>query len=148
MTNLKLPTIAREVRLGFRKDSDLNQTLNQPSVNTRLLSWVCPRCHVLAVWHPDSNDSKRALVQGWQNRPHFAAKQWLSCRAGSMLMSPTSYLQADTTEESMLFCPQWRGLCGLAARHMSMLRSQNCRAARGEQQPVLDASLSLAEAEL
>ena len=36
MTNLKLPTIAREVRLGFRNDSDLNQTLHQPSVNTLL----------------------------------------------------------------------------------------------------------------
>ena len=34
MTNLKLPTIAREVRLAFRKDSDLDQTLDQPSVNT------------------------------------------------------------------------------------------------------------------
>ena len=33
---LQLSTIAREVRLGFRKDSDLNQTLNQPSVNTGL----------------------------------------------------------------------------------------------------------------
>ena len=29
MTPLKLPTIAREVRLSFRKDSDFNQTLNQ-----------------------------------------------------------------------------------------------------------------------
>ena len=38
---LQLSTIAREVRLGFRKDSDLNQTLNQPSVNTLLSLNVC-----------------------------------------------------------------------------------------------------------
>ena len=37
---LQLLTIAREIRLGFRKNSDWNQTLNQPRVNLVLLAQV------------------------------------------------------------------------------------------------------------
>ena len=57
MTNLKLPTIAREVRLGFRKDSDLNQTFNQPRVNTALDLIGCMR----SVSIPGSNSKLRQL---------------------------------------------------------------------------------------
>ena len=74
---LQLSTIAREVRLGFRKDSDLNQTLHQPRVNRGLVNHV-------GAQHPSPKqtfaDNSWAIVCQRHLRLHFPTGLGLALR--------------------------------------------------------------------